>query len=771
MQSTEKNNERSLISQLWFMYYPYWPVLILLFLLCGGGAWFYLRYATPMYESTASILIKDEKKGLDDSKMLEALNMLSTKKIIENEIEVIKSRTLMDEVVKNLHLYASVYEEGKMKQVPLYSRSPIIIQALHPDSLIEAEKVYFRINRNNSNIIFGNKSYPLNRFVKTNYGTLQFTLNAQVKIINKNPQYFSLENPQRVSVQLLKKLEASSVSKLSSVIYLRLKDEVPKRSKDILNELITAYYMAAIKEKNTLAANTLAFVEERLNVVAHDLDSIEQKLQQYKSKKGATDISSQGKLFLENVNTNDRRLADISNQMAVLNQVEKYILSKDKKGGIVPSTLGVSDPLLTQLLDKLYDSELQYEKLKKTTAENNPILIAVTDQIEKIKPNILENIKSQKKGLEASRNDLHITKSMYSSALQKIPQKERELVDISREQTIKNNIYTFLLQKREEAILSHSSMVADSRVIDRAESSIKPVSPSKKLTFLISIIAAFILFIGIITGKDLFNRTILYRNEIEAATRFPIIGEISYQKTKNPIVTGDGKRTVIAEQFRKLRASLNFIEASAKKRRIIVTSTISGEGKSFITANLGVSLALAGKKVVLLEIDLINPSLSEKLNISANKGVSDYLLGACEHFEIIKRTEAHENLFIIPSGPLPDNPSELLANGKVKDLLMYLNEIFDYIIIDTAPVGYLSDAYVLSPLCDITFYIVRHKHTPKVVVQRLEESNKINELKNIFLIFNGVQSRGFSKNDYEYGYGYGNGYGYKYKKAKRIAKI
>lgn len=750
----KKIENENILNILWARYFPYWPLFGLLLILSIGGAWTYLRYATPVYESTANILINDEKKGIDESKMTEALNQLSTKKIIENEIEVIKSRTLMSEVVKRLHLYAPVFEEGKVKQSSAYSTSPIKVELQSPDSLIETEKVYFNYNPKDSIISINGKFYPINNYVKTDYGIIKFVFQQRSSASNKYPLFFSLINPKKVTEVLNKKLTVSPANKLSTVINLKIKDDEPKRSEDILNELVLAYNRSVLTGKNLLVSNTLSFLEERLKLVSHDLDSIEHKLQVYKSKKGAVDVGSQGRLFLENVSVNDQKLGDVSMQLAVLNQVENYVAAKDNKGGIVPSTLGVSDPLLTQLLDKLYDSELQYEKLKKTTGENNPMLVSLSDQISKIKPSIFENIQSQRRSLEAGKKNLYSNNGMYSSLLQSIPQKERDLVEINREQSIKSNLYTFLLQKREEAALSHSSTVPDARIIDKAQSSLKPVSPKKLIIYLGAIGLSLALGFAFVSGKEIFNRTILYRHEIEAYTAFPILGEIPFDKSKSPLVMGEGERTFASQQFRKLRASLSFMGLYSKRKKILITSTISGEGKSFIAANLGLSLAIAGKKVVLLELDLTNPSLSDKLNINAEKGASNYLIGECEPEEVIKRTDAHENLFIIPSGPLPNNPSELLINGKVQDLLIYLDGIFDYLIIDSAPVGPLSDAYILSPLCDATLYVIRHKHTPKFLIKRLDDNNKVNELKNIAIVFNGVRPRGVSKYGYGYGYGY-----------------
>jgi tyrosine-protein kinase Etk/Wzc len=755
-QKLESNNPHgdNIISQLWSKYSPYWP-LFLFFLIIGGiGARFYLKYKIPVYESTATILIKDEKKGDDDSRIIESLNLLSTKKIIENEIEVLKSKELMMQVVRKLRLYAPIYEKGKLNDISAYLSSPVSIEVANPDSLIETEdKVFFKYDSSTRKITIQDKQYLLGQWVNTPYGRLKFIpQNGK----SRGQLYFTLINPKKVTFSLVNRLDVLAPNKLASVINLTLRDAIPKRSEDILNELITVYDIAALSDKNKLADNTLNFLDERLGIVSHDLDSIEQKLKGYKSSTGSVDISSQSALFLQNVSANDQKVSEVSNQLTILDQVENYVKSKDNASSVVPSTSGISDPTLPQLLSKLYEGQLQYEKLKRTRGDNNPAVLDQKAEIDRIRPGILENIQNERENLQAGRSNLNSTNSRYSSVLQAMPQKEKDIVEITREHNIKRSNYDFLLQKQEETKLSLLSSLGDSRIIDKAQTGLFPVSPKKKLIYIGAVLLAVLLAIGLVTINETFKRTILYRKEIESYTSIPVIGEIIYERSKNPLVIGDGKRTFIAEQFRNLRTTLPYIGLNGERKRLQVTSTVSGEGKSFIVVNLGIGLALAGKKVVVIEFDLSDPTLCDKLNVTEiNKGLTDYLTGDIKPEEIIQRTQVHENLFVIPAGWLPENPSELIMSEKVPKLLAHLSGIFDYIIIDTAPVGLLSDAYVLSNYCDATLYVVRHKHTRKASIQRLDANNKINELKNMAIVFNGVRSRGFGGNGYGYGYGYG----------------
>lgn len=736
---------------------PYWPLFLVFIIIAMAGAYIKLRYTTSIYEAKATLIIKDEKKGSDDSKMTESLDLFSSKKIVENEIEVIQSRTLMDSVVRALFLYAPVYEQGKVKVTSAYTVSPVFIQVKDFDSVKYVEKVNFDYDITNRLVIINNgEKYPVGEFLSTPYGKLKFIPNKYYDYNNTvhKQLYFSIFDPKFIAMQLLANLKAAAASKLSTVVDLSYKDEVPQRAEDVLNELIRTYEQSGILDRNSLVRNTLNFVEDRLALLSKDLNSIEQNVQQYKSGRNAVDISTQGQLYLQNVSSNDLKLSEVNMQLSVLDQVEKFVVSRDSKQGIVPSTLGVTDPMLSGLLDKLYSSELDYQRLSKTVGENNPTLLAIGSQINKVRPDILQNIQSQRQSLTAAKNNLLNTNSKFNSILQSVPQKERQLLDISRDQAIKNNIYSFLLQKREESALSYASTVSNSRIVDYAKAGTAPVSPNKKMYYAIAIFLAIGLCIVIVTLKESFTSKVLYRKEIEALTSIPVIGEVALTKTKTPIVVEAGKRSFIAEEFRKLRTSLSFLGIDSSHKKILVTSSISGEGKSFIASNLAVSISLTGKKVILVDLDLNVPSLSKVFGVDHPSGTTQYLQGTKTPEEITNRVEGYENLFFIPTGELPDNPSELMVNGKVNKLIDYLENKYDLVIIDTSPVVLVTDGYILSGLCDATLYVVKHRYTPKLLIKRIDENNQINELINPAIIFNGVKERGLIKNNYGYGYNY-----------------
>ncbi|MEO7960544.1 MAG: polysaccharide biosynthesis tyrosine autokinase [Ginsengibacter sp.] len=770
--STPKNSpQENTLIQLVMKYVPYWPMFIILLFICLTVGFLYLRYTTPMYEADASLIVKDSKKGYEDSKVVESLDALDSKKLLDNEIEIIQSRSVMMNVVKKLDLYASIYQKGKIQTILAYNSAPVSIKAQEPDSLKGVSNVFIKLNKDNTITISTDSvkiKYQLNEWVNTPYGVLKFIPNELRNVYDTTkPLFFNLSNPRNVAQSFLGNLAAYASGKTSTIINLSFVDEDPGRAEDILNEVLNSYSNSGLLEKSDLAKNTLDFVEERLAIVTHELDSIEGQIQHYKSGAGAANLSSQSELFLQNVSDNDQKLSEVNNQLSVLNEVENFVQNDDNTNGIVPSTLGVSDPTLNSLVGKLYNTELEYAKLKTTVGENNPMLGSVSDQIKKIKPDIIKNIQSQRRSLEASKNSLYSTNGSYNSVLERIPAKERQLVEISRAQSIKSSIYSFLLQKREESQLSYAGASSDSKIVDRALASHSPVSPKRSLIYLMCLITAFVIPVAYITIRDAFNGKVLYRSEIEASTSFPVLAEINFQKSKSPIVIEAGKRTFSAEEFRKLRVALSFLGLGEHAKKLLITSSISGEGKSFVAANLAISLSLTGKKVVLVDLDMNNPSLGEILNIEEEPGVSDYLTGDKEPEEIIRRIKDHENLFFIPAGTLPDNPSELLSNGKAKDFISYLENLFDFVVIDTAPVALVTDANLLSEYCDATLYIVRHKYTPKILVKRIDENNRINPLSNPAIIFNAIKSRGFIKNNTGYGYGYSYVYGDKKRTQKR----
>jgi capsular exopolysaccharide synthesis family protein len=756
------HKEDTLFVKMISKYLTYWPVFLLFFVIVTIGALFYLKYTTPLYAATASLIIKDEKKGNDDAQIIESLNIIKSKKIIENELDILQSRPVIERVINKLYLNAPVYIGNHANSIYAYKSSPVFIQCVNPDSIKSIkDKILISYDAASGMVLLDGKLYcPVNHEVETPYGFLKFVPNPQyLKNTSTEPFYFSIYNTDEIIENLQDNLKVTATNKLSSVINLKYKDTSPELAEDVLNEIIFSYSNISMDEKKEMAMNTLKFIETRLNIVGGELNFIDKKIQQYKANSDAVDISTQGQLFLQNVSTNDQKMSDLNMQLMVINQLEKIIADKENSVGVLPISLGINDPTLNQLMTNLNNAELERERLRKTVAENNPMLVSITDQIAKTKRNLMEVIQNQRNTLETNKTNLSATNSSYNSMLHSIPVKERELLEISRDKNIKSDIYSFLLQKREESELSYASTLSDSKIVNYALSTGKPVSPNKLIILGLAFAAMLGLPISFINAREALNPNILYRQEVESLTSIPIIGEIDFNKSGKQLVIEKGKRNFIGEEFRKIRNALLFMGVNGLHKKILITSGISGEGKSFVAANLAISYALSGKKVVLVDMDLHNSSLCKIFEKRDDHGVSDYLMGKAELKDIIHNIPAYDNLYFISSGIAQDMPSEIIEHVKVNELLNFLSDKFDMTIIDSEPVELVADARMLSEKCDATLYVVRHMYSPKLLLKRFDQNNSITPLTNPGIIFNGVKTRGFIKDNYGHSYGYGYMYG------------
>lgn len=747
---SENNSIQDLIGKV----LPYWPLFIILMGIGSVIAFLSLRKATPIYQAAASIIIKDNDQ---QNAIIQQLNGSRGGKSLENEIFVLKSSPIATEVVRRLHLYAPVAIEGRVRNLSAYTFSPVVFHMQSPDSLKEAGQVYFTFNEATRTVSFNGQAYPLNQYVNTPYGVMMILPNPNYTLYHTPyPMFFSLVSVGGMAGTVSGGLKVAIANEDASVLSITYDDESPRRAENILNELVSVYNAAAINEKNKLSDNTIRFLDERLALVEQDLDSIERKRENFRATNRIVDISSQGNQYLANVSNNDQQITNLNLQLATLDQVQRYLTSREKNSeALIPALGSVSDPVLSGQLQRLYTAEAQQTQLAATTGENFPALTAVRNEINNLRPTVLENIRNQRQNLLASKGELNNVNSRFNSLLSGLPAQERALLDIDRQQQIKNTIYTFLLQKREETALAAASTVADSRLVNAAQTK-GIVSPIKQNVYLQWIISAFIIGAIFVYVRENLNRNVKSKAEVEKLTVVPVIAEIANSPMKEAIVVQAGSRSLIAEQFRYLRTTLSYIGVNESHKKILFTSSISGEGKSFITTNLGATLALTGKKVVLLEMDLRKPKLSEMMGIDRATGLSDFFIGAKTADEIIKPTSV-SNLFLISCGAIPPNPAELLLNGRLPELLTHLEGSYDYILIDTAPVSPVTDAYIISPMCDATLYVTRQGRSPRVLIKKLNDILRSKRLHNMSLVFNGVKQKRFGS---YYGYGYTYGYGY-----------
>jgi capsular exopolysaccharide synthesis family protein len=741
-----------------YKYLSYWKWFFISLTLALSFAFVYLKFQTPLFNIHSSILIKDEKKGLGQDDMLKQLDIFSSNKVVDNEIEILKSFSLMEKVVNTLNLNVSYGLKETTRTIELYDESPIFLNLIEGNERTFSAPLEIEII-NSKNIKIDGVLYPANTQIKTVSGTFK------ISFTGKSPEIKSLlaiiQPISLITEDLQSNLTIEPSSKMSSVLNLNLNNAVPQKGKDILNKLVDAYNHDALDDKNKVAANTLAFIEERLKLISSELTVVEKSVENFKSSEGITDISAEATLFLESVKENDIQLNQVKIQQSVLGGIDEYVKNKGNKQGIVPATLGISDPTLVDLLKEVSVLEMQKERQIRLVKADNPIVLVLDDQIRSLKNNIYENVQSLKQNLNLTYIQLQNQNKRLESMIKTIPGKERMLVDISREQAIKNNLFTFLLQKREETALSFASAVSDSRTIDLARSGIAPFKPVERNVYLLLIIIGFAIPFTTIYIIDLLNDKIRVRKDIERVTKLPILGDITWSEHTGGIAINNTSHNVFSEHMRALRTNLSFLTIDGNPvKSILFTSSVSGEGKSFVSLNLGSSLAMLGKKVIILEFDLRKPKLISGLTMTVEKGLSSYLIGLATLDEIILPIDQQENYYIISSGPIPPNPVELLLNGKIDTLFKELRSRFDYIIVDAPPIGIVTDAQILEKQADTTLFVLRQDYTPIERVKFADNLDKQKRFKSINLVFNGVVESA----KYGYGYGYRSGYGYGYYK-------
>ncbi|MFD2934215.1 GumC family protein [Spirosoma flavum] len=733
-----------------------WPWFLLSVGLMLVGAYVFLLQQQPIYKIQASLLIQDETKVNGQDNLLKEFEVTTPRKVIENEVEILRSFPLMDRVVEKLHLDAQYYLTSMFGKHEIYDTSPIelLVEQAKPELYKKPLELFLASNKV---VKINGVAYPLNQSIQTPYGRLRIVTRDQV---NDTIRSLSVQVAKRSSVvdDYIKRLKAAPVTKATSVIQLSLEDAVPQKGEAILDQLIEEYNRMAILNKNKVATNALKFIEGRLYIISGELTNVEQSLESYKATQGITDLSTQGESFLKTAQENDALLNQVNVQLAAINDLQAYVNNQSNKQGSAPATVGLNDPTLITLINKMVQLQAQRDQLERTTSEDSPLLQTLDSQIKVTKSNMAENISLMKTMLLSSQQQYLNKNKILEGEIRTLPQKERSLMDITRQQSIKNNLYTYLLQKREETAVALASVANDSRTINPAQSSEKPVKPIKSMVYMLFIFLGILLPIAGIAGHDALNDRIIRRTDVEEATQIPIIGELVKKQQSGSVVITPNTQSVIAEQIRTLRADLQLIRNDSEESQVLLfTSSISGEGKSFISLNLGMSLALVDKKTVILEMDLRMPKIHKVFDIDNNRGICDYLRNEATLDDILAPVPGCPNYYIIPSGTQTGNPSELLSSPRLKQLIHELRESFDYILIDTPPVGLVSDARLISPLADATFFIVRHDLTPKNHLKMLEKLYHEKRFQRLNIILNAIDNDAsyHYSSSYKYSYGYG----------------
>ncbi|WP_207421476.1 GumC family protein [Desertivirga brevis] len=731
-------------------YVYHWPLFLLCLVLSITAAYLYLQYNQPKYTVKAKLLIKDEKEnGNSQTALKDMLMPYQSGKNVEDEIEIIESRELMSQVVDKLQLWANYQVPGKLFDDEIYSTTPVKFNIVKPTGLLTKSTFEILIKDQNQFELVGDdgnsKTFSFNNTLRNNFGSWRLQKTPDFDDYIGKTIRITVEDPEIVTSRYLAAVSTFQMNKKASVVELSMKDKDVKRGKDILNNLITAYNNSAQDEKKQMSADELKFIDDRLASLKKELYSVEKDVEGFRSSKGLTDISSESKLYLESVKDNDANLSEVNVQLNIISGIERYLATNNPNGA--PSTIGVSDPNLTSLINSLAELQLKRQQLLATTPEGNPVFATIDNQISSTKAAIRENVRTMKNSLASTRNQLQANNSRFMSSIKELPSDERQLVSIKRQQSIKENLYVYLLQKREEAALGSSSKLAFSKTVDEAYVD----GTERPLAYTFALLAGLLVPTGLLFGRRLLNNRVTSVKDIEMLTNVPVSTELFYEESDSPIVIQPKSGYIVGEQFRSLRTDLQYLHNKKDRGRVtLITSSIASEGKSFVTSNLGVTLAASGRKTIILELDMRKPKISQNFSMDQQKGLSDFLQGRASKQEIIKPSEFHAGLSIIPTGSIPDNPSELLEQVELDELISWLRTEYDDILIDTPPIYLVTDALVLSRLTDAALYLVRQNYTYKVHLEFIEQLHKDNKMPKMKIVFNGVQMKG----EHRYGYGY-----------------
>ena len=798
----EQSEEQVNIQELLFRYLIHWPWFVVSIIICIACAWGYLRLTTPIYNISATVLIKDEKKGggASMSSDLEKMGLegfISSSSNVDNEIEVLRSKSLAREVVNNLGLFVTYMDEDEFPSKELYHTSPVLVSLTHQ----EADKLPGRMEINmilqptgvlGVQITVGEKEYrkqfdKLPAVFPTDEGTVAFFANNDTlsavcpENITKERHITAFINrPFSVLKEYVNSLSIAPTSKTTSVVVISLENTNTRRGRDYINKLLEMYNINANNDKNEVAQKTAEFIDERIGIISKELGSTEQDLENFKRSAGITDLSSEAQIALTGNAEYEKKRVENQTQINLVMDLQRYM--KGNEYEVLPSNIGLQDAASVGAIDRYNQMLVERKRLLRTSTENNPTIINLDTSIRAMRTNVQATLDATLKGLQITKEDLAREASRYSRRINDAPTQERQFVSIARQQEIKSGLYLMLLQKREENAITLAATANNAKIIDEALADDNPISPKKTIVYLAALVLGVGLPVGVIYLIGLTKFKIEGRADVEKLTSLPVVGDIPLADEKTgSIAVFENQNNLMSETFRNVRTNLQFMLENGKNV-ILVTSTISGEGKSFISANLAISLSLLGKKVVIVGLDIRKPGLNKVFNIPKKEhGITQYLTNTTANLmDFVQPSDINKNLFILPGGTVPPNPTELLARGGLEKAIETLKANFDYVILDTAPVGMVTDTLLIGRVADLSVYVCRADYTHKAEFTLINELMENNKLPNLCIAINGLDLQkkkygyyyGYGKYGKYYGYGkrYGYGYGYGEKHTSREDK-
>ena len=769
-----------------------WKWFLVSLIICLGVAVIYLRYTTPIYRASAKLLIKDD----DQSKMggrntalnTSTLGMISNSNGVDNELEILSSRSIAAQAVRDLKLYVTYTRKGRLKEVILYKNQPITVDVDpgHLETLnapinlvIKRENGKYHVTgtyyvNGQANSVSGPYSLDktlgsLPATIGTRAGFITFAANTSTPMDEGSEMKVQIVSPDQAAYKYEAELTASQTNKNTSIVLLALSDEVPQRAMDYLKQLTIAYNQQANADKNEVATNTEAFINSRLEKINAELGSTESQLENYKKRNNMVELKLNAGQAVANADTYDQKLADANTQIDLLQSLQEYMNQPANKYQTLPSNVGLSDQSATALINRYNDIVLQRNRLLRSASENSPTVTPLTSQLDDLNNSIRRAMTQARRSMEIQRSSVASQQGKYQNEIQETPEQERMLSQIGRQQEVKSGLYLMLLQKREENSISLAATANKGKLIDMPEVNGK-ISPKSSLIMMVALILGLAVPAVVLIVLQFFRYRIEGHNDVERLTKLPIIADIAVAteaaKTKADIVVHENTNNAMEEIFRSMRTNLQFMLRNGQKV-ILFTSSISGEGKTFIAANLAVSFALLGKKVALVGLDIRKPRLAELFEIDDRRhGITNLLTLENPTRQDIKEqivpSGVNNNLELLMAGPVPPNPAELLTYPSLDKIFAILREDYDYILIDTAPVGLVTDTLQIGRVADVSVVLCRADYTAKESFGLINSLSAEKKLPNMCIAINGID---LSKKKYGYYYGYG-----KYGKYGRYAR-
>lgn len=758
----------------------YWFVLSLI--IFGGIGAIYLRYTTPLYQSTAKLLIKDDaNSGKRGTSLQNITNIgtISNSTGIDNEMEILSSHSIAEDAIRDLKLYVNYATEGKVKDVIAYRDQPLTvdIDADHLDRL--NRPINLNITKKGSSyIVTGTYSVPTNEeniegpfSINKKFTSLPATIPTRAGIITINSNNgrtlqeaqvlkVNILSPKMASDKYVGELQIAPSAKGTSIVQLQLTDEVPQRSLDYLKQLAIVYNRQANEDKNVVAHQTEKFINSRLEKINAELGKTEGELQNYKQRNGMVELKMNASNSVTNQNASEQKLAEMETQIELFNTIAREVESSSRNlSQVIPSNVGLDDESSTALINKYNELVLERNRLLRSASESSPVVEPLTAQIRDLNYNIRRAIASARRNLQIQRDALLTQVDKYTNEVEETPQQERMLTQIGRQQEVKSGLYLMLLQKREENSISLAATADKGKLIDDPQLN-GQVSPNSTYIMLIALAIGLAIPVAIILLIQLFRYKIEGHDDVARLTKLPIIADIAIAsnsaKSKAGIVVHENQNNQMEEIFRALRTNLQFMLHEGEKV-VLFTSSTSGEGKTFTASNLSVSLGLLGKKVILVGLDIRRPRLAEQFGIKDHKhGITNLLVKDNPNAEDVEAqilpSGVNKNLDLLMAGPVPPNPAELIARSSLETIIAILKDKYDYIMIDTAPVGLVTDTLQIGRVANATIYMCRADYTPKASFGMINALAMEEKLPNMAMVLNGVD---MSKKKYSYYYGYG----------------